>query len=264
MPVTAETFLGTASPLTSRAFDDVIRQLDVDPPSLWSLLTVETRGFGFLPDRRPKILFERHVFHRRTAGRHSASHPQISSPSAGGYSPQGSGEYARLARAIGLDRRAAMESASWGLGQIMGFNATKLRYLNVDEMVSAFLQSEDAQLDGSRRFISDNPALAAAFRAKKWARVAFFYNGEHFARNQYDVKLDRYHDLFTINGTPSIDVRAAQARLTYLGFDPRGVDGLMGQGTRMALLAFQKASGLAVTSELDDRTSEQLKIAAGV
>lgn len=264
MPVTADTFLGTATPLTSRAFDDVIRQLGVDPPSLWSLLTVETRGFGFLPDRRPKILFERHVFHRRTGGRHSATNPQISSPTSGGYSSEGSGEYARLGRAIGLDRRAAMESASWGLGQIMGFNATKLRYFNVEEMVTAFQQGEDAQLDGSLRFISDNPALAAAFRAKKWAKVAFFYNGEGFAKNQYDVKLERYHDLYTINGTPSLDVRAAQARLTFLGFDPRGVDGLLGQGTRMALLAFQKASGLPVTSELDDRTSEQLKVAAGV
>jgi hypothetical protein len=264
MPVTSDTFVGTATPLSQHGFDDVVSQLGVDAPSLWALLTVETRGFGFLADRRPKILFERHIFHNRTGGQHSASHPEISSKTSGGYAPSGAGEYARLARAIALNRVAALESASWGLGQVMGFHAVRLRYLGVNEMVAAFAQSEDAQLDGSRRFIADNAALASAFRTRNWTRVAFFYNGQAFAKNEYDVKLERYHQLYLLKGTPSVEVRAVQVRLTYLGFDPRGVDGILGNGTRTALLAFQKAGGIPLSGEPDDATQEALKLAAGV
>jgi hypothetical protein len=33
-----------------------------------AVLTVETLGSGFLPDRRPRILFERHFFPSETKG----------------------------------------------------------------------------------------------------------------------------------------------------------------------------------------------------
>jgi hypothetical protein len=62
----------------------VLDRLGVDQATLWSLLTVETRGFGFLPDQRPEILFERHIFHKHTGGRFSAGHPNISSPAVKG------------------------------------------------------------------------------------------------------------------------------------------------------------------------------------
>lgn len=78
-------FLGKAAPLTQQGFNEVLKQIGGDAPSLWALLTVETCGFGFFPDRRPKILFERHIFHKRTKGRHSAAHPDISSSASGGY-----------------------------------------------------------------------------------------------------------------------------------------------------------------------------------
>ena len=59
---------GEATPLSQTGFDAVLDRLGVDQTALSSLLTVETRGFGFLPDRRPKILFERHIFHKRSGG----------------------------------------------------------------------------------------------------------------------------------------------------------------------------------------------------
>lgn len=259
----SDTFLGTAAPLTETGFNQVVEQLGVDAPSLWALVSVETRGFGFLADRRPKILFERHVFHKRTGGRFSASNPDISSSEPGGYSG-GAGEYDRLARAMRLDRQAALESASWGLPQIMGFNAPKLHYSGAEEMIRAFVVDEDTQLDGARRFIASNENLASAFRQRAWARVAFFYNGASYKKNGYDDKLLHFHDLFAIKGTPSLEVRAAQARLTYLGFDTRGIDGEVGNGTRTAIIAFQRAKQMQVTAELDDATLERLKAAAGV
>src|ERR1043166_8393158 len=256
-------FAGKAAPLSPKAFDETRNKLDIDDASLWSLLTVETRGFGFLQDRRPKILYERHIFHKRTAGRFSEANPDISSATSGGYEG-GAAEYSRLERAMRLDRRAALESVSWGLGQIMGFNAVSLRYAGVEEMITKFLESEDAQLEGVSRFISNNASLGSAFRSKNWKQVAFFYNGAEFAKNAYHTKLEHYHDLYAIEGPPSIEVRAAQARLTYLGFDPRGVDGLLGDGTHTALLAFQKARGIPRTAELDETTREALGAAGNV
>jgi hypothetical protein len=257
-------FTGPGSPVSSDGFAGAVARIGIagEEASLWSVLAVETRGFGFLPDRRPKILFERHVFHRRTGGRFSGSHPDISNPATGGYSG-GAREYDRLKRAMVLDRAAALESASWGLGQVMGFNARSIGYAGVDAMVDAFVRSEDAQLEGCARFIAANPALSAALKARAWARVAFFYNGRSYAEQGYDRKLGDFHTAYSKGPLPAVEVRAAQARLSYLGFDPGGIDGVFGGGTRRAMQAFQQANGLPVTPALDSATEEKLEEAAG-
>ena len=53
---------------------------------------------------------------------------------------------------------------------------------------------------------------------------------------------------------PSIEVKAVQAALTRLGYDPNGVDGKIGGGTQRAVRKFQKQNGLPVTGELTDAT----------
>ena len=167
------TFVGPAAPLSQTGFDAVRTQLGVDAPALWSLLTVETRGFGFFTDRTPTILFERHIFHQRTQGRFDAQTPDLSAAMSGGY-VGGPAEYDRLQRAMALDELTALESASWGLGQIMGFDAVSLGYASALEMAIRFTTGEDAQLEGTRRFVAGNTRLADAFRLKIWDRVAFF------------------------------------------------------------------------------------------
>ena len=63
---------------------------------------------------------------------------------------------------------------------------------------------------------------------------------------------------------PDLEVRMAQARLSYLGYDPGGVDGMLGTGCRMALIGFQKACGVSpAAGELDDATRERLVAACG-
>ena len=257
-------FQGTGAPISEGGFDTVATDLKCgsDKASLWAILAVETRGFGYLPDKRPKILYERHIFHKRTGGRFSASYPDVSNPDAGGYSG-GAAEYQRLKRAMLLDRTAALESASWGLGQVMGFNASSIGYASVDAMVEAFKGSEDAQLEGCAKFINATPALKLAFQNHDWAKVAFFYNGKNFRKNNYDAKLRSFHSDFATN-PPEVSVRAAQARLTYLGFDPHGIDGKVGRGTLNALASFQSTRSLQKTATLDDVAQKQLLDAAGV
>lgn len=257
-----DTFKGAGAPLSSDGFAEASAKLGNGRAALWSLLAVETKGFGYFPDRRPKILFERHIFHKRTGGRFSEAHPDISNSRPGGY-VGGPAEYERLERAMQLDATAALESASWGLGQIMGFNAPLLGYGSAAEMVESFKNSEDAQLDGSARFIGSNPELARAFRTGNWARVAFFYNGPSYAKNQYDKKLAAAHSAFQAK-EPDIDARGAQARLVYLGYNPKGVDGLIGEATRTAIRAFLRDRKLGGDGSLTATVREALREAAGV
>ena len=116
-------FVGLASPLSKDGFAAAASEVNTNPIALWAVVTVETSGRGFLPDRQPHILFERHIFSKRTGGRFDVSHPQISAPRPGGYGKPGSYQHERLTLAMTAHRQAALESASWGLGQVMGFNA---------------------------------------------------------------------------------------------------------------------------------------------
>jgi hypothetical protein len=234
-------FEGAGKPLDQTGFDDALAQLGGTKEALWAILHVETAGFGFFNDRRPKILFERHVFSRRTARQFDAKAPDISNEKSGGYTV-GANEYSRLKRAMLLDRKAALESASWGLGQVMGFNAARVGYSNVDAMIRAFAVDERAQIMGCVKYIESEPALKKAYEDHKWEKVAHFYNGESYAKNGYDKKLEAAYKQFSVaGGCPSVELRAVQAYLSYLGYRPRGVDGIAGPGTTAALGAFRAA-----------------------
>lgn len=101
---------GAGRPISNAGLGNVSSQLGVGLPEIWSVLKVETCGCGFLPDRRPQILFERHIFHRQTGGRFDATSPEIGNKEAGGYGSGGSHQYDRLERAIALDRQADDET----------------------------------------------------------------------------------------------------------------------------------------------------------
>ena len=59
-----------------------------------------TSGFGFRADRRPQILFERHVFRKYTNGLFDGEAPDVSGP-AGGYGIL-SMQYGKLEKAVSL------------------------------------------------------------------------------------------------------------------------------------------------------------------
>ena len=61
-------FQGTAWALSGDGLAAVASKLGVFAPGIWAVLVVETSGCGYLPDRRPQILYERHIFHRVTNG----------------------------------------------------------------------------------------------------------------------------------------------------------------------------------------------------
>ncbi|MEO5331640.1 MAG: N-acetylmuramidase domain-containing protein [Magnetococcus sp. YQC-5] len=256
--MSALAFAGKGLALSSDGIADVCDLLQVKAAEVWSVLRVETSGKGFLSDRRPQILFERHIFSKRTNHQYDATHPGISSPTPGGYGNGGANQYTRLNEAIALNREAALESASWGIGQVMGFNATSVNYPNATAMIHAMVENEDAQLMAMARFIVNNK-LARALTIHDWASFARGYNGSNYAINQYDAKLASEYQRLATRGLPDLTVRAVQLYLTYLGYDPHGVDGFAGRFTNSAVADFLAASQLPAGLPMDQVLQELQK-----
>jgi hypothetical protein len=246
---TAMDFSGPSKPLTQAALDEAAGIVGIPDAAMWAVIHVESSGAGYLPDRRPKILFERHKFHRATSGEFDDSHPDISNPRAGGYGAGGAHQYDRLEVALGLDRTAALESASWGLGQVLGSNFEVAGFADVEEMVARMVRSERNQLLGMFNFIDGNN-LGRHLRNRNWLAFALGYNGANAEENGYPHKLESAFNTFDGGSTPDIEVRIAQLALTFLGHRPGGVDGLFGNNSRAALRRFQAAEGRPQTTEL--------------
>ena len=251
-------FSGQGKPLSATGLSKAAGDMGIQLPVLWAVITVETKGCGFLPDRRPVILFERHVFHERTNGKFDGVAPDLSNPTPGEYGPGGAFQYDRLKRAVALDRKAALESASWGLGQIMGYHAPKVGFTDIEAMVKAMADSEDVQLQGMVGFIAENK-LSKLLQQKDWAGFARRYNGPNFAKNEYDKKLAQENARFEKEPLPDLTLRSAQLLLVYRGFKPGPVDGFMGSRTEGALKEFQKAKNLPVTGKVDSATAAALQ-----
>lgn len=249
-------FAGKSQALTLDGLTAATRGLSVKPAELWTVLAVETSGCGFLPDRRPEVLFERHVFHRLTGGRFT--NEDISNPVPGGYGPSGSHQYVRLAAAIALDRTAALQSASYGLGQIMGENFAVVGFTNVDTMVAAMSDSEDAQLEAMSAFIKKLD-LAAALQRHDWRVFASRYNGPSYAANQYDVKLASAFQQYFTGAMPDLTLREAQLYLTFCGYSPGAIDGIPGARTRAAITEYQGDRNLPQTGKVDESLIARLR-----
>lgn len=247
-------------PMTSEGMNRVCSTLEVGEPEIWAVLTVETRGFGFLEDRRPQILFERHIFSKRTGRSFDSQHPDISNRRSGGYKG-GAREYDRLEKAMGLDKKAALESASWGLAQVMGFNFQVAGFARVEQLVTAMVENEDAHLDALANFIMANSRCRLGIQRRDWASFAACYNGPNFRINDYDNRLAAAYEK-NKRMLPDIGLRTVQVALTYLGLDPGPIDGLRGRRTHGALFDFQEQQGLPATGELDEETYERLLAAA--
>lgn len=174
--------------------------LGVEVAAIKAVVKVEAAGRGFLADGRPKILFERHWFWKLTPLAVSKTRPDISNPTPGGYLG-GTREWNRLEDAMQFDKPAALKSASWGLGQVMGFNHQVAGYSDVESFVEAMWESEGKQLDAMMTFIKNHPAMVSALRRHNWAAFARAYNGPAYKKNQYDTKLAVAFNEFKQKGT---------------------------------------------------------------
>lgn len=188
----AQVFTSRQPPTVSAAeIAGFARRINITDKQMRAIASVESGGAAFDRFGRPKILFERHVFHRQTQGRHSTQ--ACSNPKAGGYNED---SWGKLAAAACLNPVAAFASCSWGKFQVMGFHANALRYGGGPlELAYSTVLSEAGSYEMLCRFILVN-ALADEARqlstdpedCRPFARA---YNGSGYERNDYHTKLAR-------------------------------------------------------------------------
>ena len=181
--------------LTKEDFITAGALLKCHPGMIHALALKETNGAAYLADGRPKILFERHQFYKRLPkairDRAFKEAPDICNPSSGGYKGKAA-EYVRLERAQAYSKSIALEAASWGQFQVMGFNAVGIGYSTVEEFVEQMYQGIDKHLLALCRFIMATPAALKGIRTQDFAMLAKAYNGSGYAANNYDTDLSKY------------------------------------------------------------------------
>lgn len=194
-PRSAQAFLAAITcrpaPLAAADLKHAADLLGVSVAHIGAVYDVESAGRGLHPvTHLPIILYEPHIFHRLTKGAHAADWPAISYARWGAqpYPPSQAGRYEQLLQALALDPDAALQSASYGLFQIMGFNYAAA---GADDPL-AFVLSQGAgereQLVAFARFVQSR-GLVDELKAANWTAFARAYNGPSFARNAYDQKL---------------------------------------------------------------------------
>ena len=173
---------------------DAANRINVEPAAIKALNDVESPKGGFYADGTPVILFERHKYYQALTARHwytkrdemVGKYPDVCNSSSGAYNVRP--QYEKLEIAATLNWDAAHEAASWGFGQVMGFNWQKLGYDSLRDFVTKMYESEGQQLDAVCRYIKVT-GLDKALQRKDWAAFAKGYNGKDYRRNEYDKKI---------------------------------------------------------------------------
>lgn len=187
--------------LSESDFERAARKLGVRIAAVKAVAEVESNGSGFLADGRPQILFEAHVFHRLTHGRHAGKVDRngraLSSLvwDRSLYGPAGSGQHDRLADAAQLDWGAAHRSASWGKFQILGSNYRLAGFDKIEDFVAAMHRDVKAHFDAFIGFIKGRD-LAGFLKRQDWTGFARRFNGPNFAKHRYDTRLAQAYQRF--------------------------------------------------------------------
>jgi hypothetical protein len=181
--------------LTDADFARAAKELNVEVAAIRAVAEVESAGAGILADGRPAILYEAHVFHKETGGKHANVKDRrgvkLSSPTwdRSLYGATGAAQHNRYEDARALNADAANKACSWGMFQILGQNHKACGFDNSQGFVDAmWTGGAPAHLDAFVKFIQANK-LDGALRAKNWAAFAKGYNGPAYAQNAYDKKM---------------------------------------------------------------------------
>lgn len=245
---------------TADEIEKAAREFGLDPKALLAIAEVESAGqvFAKVDGRNePLVRFEGHYFDRRLSGdrQETARAAGLASPTAGLVAnPRSQAARWRLIeQAAEVDRQAAYESTSWGLGQVMGAHWQWLGFATVDGLVEEARSGAAGQARLMARYI-DKSGLTTALNAHDWEAVGHGYNGPGFAKNGYHLKLAEAYrqqvegpapgDRLMKIGSRGELVTALQEALVALDYVV-DTDGIYGPGTASAVRRFQEEHGLA-------------------
>lgn len=182
--------------LTNEQIKDLANKHGIEYAGLKAVVEVEASGKGFIGDV-PKILYEPHIMYRLLTKKNyitirnnlMKAHPNLCYPRWGTYRYGAESiQHKRLEIASQFNRDTALESCSWGLGQVMGFHWKSLGYESLQAFINDMYESEAKQLEAMIRFIKVN-GLLLALKNKDWIKFARGYNGSGYAKNKYHIKL---------------------------------------------------------------------------
>ena len=265
---------------TLAEIDTLAQAHGLEPAALRAVADVESggRAFVYIGGRKePLVRFEGHYFDRLLDGaqREKARRQGLSSPKAGMIrNPRKQVDrWALIEQAAKINRHAALQSVSWGIGQVMGAHWKVLGYGSVDDLVREARSGVGGQIRLMLRFMRVN-RLVPLLHARDWSGFARRYNGPAYAKNSYDVRLATAYARHReenakavqspIVNTPLLRrgnrgeaVRDLQRKLTAAGF-PLRADGLFGPRTEAAMRAFQRLNSLAADGVYGPKTSRAL------
>ncbi|MCB5201735.1 N-acetylmuramidase domain-containing protein [Neorhizobium sp. T786] len=266
----------------------VAERLNCEVAVVHAIVDVESNGSGIDAKGRVKVLFEKHRFYKNLPASKRAAAVKAGlgrkvwiSPKNGGYKDQPSNEAAlamlikavEWCRANGTDEAAALKSASYGTGQVLGENFALCGWASVQAFVADMCQHENKHVDAMIGFLVGS-GLADEMRARDFDAVARVYNGSGQVET-YGGKMRKAYAAFTGKeatiestvraaglriGSEGYRVEALQKRLDELGFPVR-VDGDFGENTRKAVVAFQAVHGLEVDGVVGALTQLALDVA---
>lgn len=252
---------------------EIAKKAGIEPLALFAVAEVESGGKAFARiDGRlePVIRFEPHYFDRRLSNdqKRRARDAGLASPLAEAIAnpvTQG-GRWKMLQQAAKIDRQAALESVSWGIGQVMGAHWAWLGYANVEALVEEARSGLAGQARLMVRYIGKS-GMCGTLNRHDWAAFARAYNGPGYRRNAYQRKLARAYARYRRLEDAGLNSVAAATRPAprpeqSLGYGDRGAavsrlqrmlstlgypllaDGIYGSRTRIAVRRFQANCGL--------------------
>ena len=244
------------------------QSLDIEPAALLAVADVESGGVAFTTingRKEPLIRFEAHYFDRRLSekNRAIAREKGLAAPVAGAIANPGTqaARWRMLDKAAAIDAKAAYESVSWGLGQVMGAHWAWLGYASVEALVAEARSGIAGQTRLMALYI-EKAGLAKALRDHDWASFARGYNGPAYAGNAYDRKIAGAYASYANaegnavslrRGSKGTTVAQLQNDLAALGY-PLTVDGIFGPVTARMVRRFQNDHALAVDGIAGPRT----------
>ena len=168
------------------------KENNLDPDKLKAIIKVESSGKPFVGDH-PTVRFECVRYNKRVS-----SQDQV--PCDTSTYKYGSAKDTGLTafkNALEKDRSEAIRQTSFGLGQVMGFNYERAGYSSEEDFYIAMFREEE-QVKAFLNFVISDDAILSELKKDdtNWAVIAENYNGEDYATNNYDTKLENtYQEL---------------------------------------------------------------------